>query len=214
MKWAVIVILIVVSIVSTFLKARKNKQQREEQARREEERKRQYYGTTAEPRVRTLPVTEKVPTKSETNTGSEFKPIVDPFENVAVPEEGSLSPAQYYEWLCDYRAAEKAGVHRPIKTGKLSPFAGRLSKTDELAYLYKLSGFAPQNSLVRYPVEEKTKPINPTCLLRNDMHGSYPLDAKFSVHVQKPTRSAVSYAIPSKDPSAHDTFTSFYKDKN
>ena len=209
MKWAIIVILIVASIVSTFIKARKNRQRREEEMRREEERKRQYYGTTTEPRVRTLPVTEKASTPE-----SPFRPIADPFENVAVPEEGSLSPAQYYEWLCDYNAAEKAGVHRPIKTGKPSPFAVRLSKTDELAYLYKLSGFTPQNSLPRTPIDEKVKPQNPTSLLRNEMRGSYPLDTKFSVHTDKPRRYAVSFPVYPKDPNAASNFVSFYIDKN
>ena len=221
MRTLAIIILVVASIVSIFLTARKNKLRREEEARREEERKRAYYAKTTKPKARTLPVIDKAPNLDKANGNSAKKAAIDPFESigapfegVAVPEEGSLSPAQYYEWLCDFRAAEKAGVRRPIKTGKPSPFAARIARTDEMSYLYKLSGFTPQNSLNRMPIEEKVKPQNPSSLLRNEKPVSFTLDPKFSLPPETIKHAAVSFDIYPKDPSSCDTFTSFYKDKN
>lgn len=217
MQFAWITLLIVVSIVWTIFKARKVKREKEEREKRDAERRRTILNPTPPPTKKpTPPHSGSKPENPfpEFDANAVAPKIADPFESVLKSGDGSLSPAQYNEWLLDFKIAEKEGVSRPVKSGKLSPFARYLAKTSELGYLYKLSGFTPQNSLSRLPVDEKLKPQNPTCLLKNEKHVPSSLEAKFTIPPEKIKYKALSFEIYPKNPNNSDIFVSFYKDKN
>lgn len=138
----------------------------------------------------------------------------DPFAGVRSEETGTLSPAQYNEWLLDFAAAERAGAPRPAK-GSTRPIFARYLLDSGFSYrqLRKLCGYTPQNRLNGTLPPEKIKPAAISCLWQNAHVPLPPQESKSAVrHVELP-QQAIIMPLSRKDvPRAE--YESFYIGKD
>ncbi len=203
-----IVVVVIVGIVISAVRAEKLKKQKEEERRRKEEQRTSVYQSTAVAKKKPPVSTASV---KRTDPFPAYK--TDPFARAA-EEKATLSSAQLNEWLLDFAAAEKAGAKRPA--AKTRPVYARTLHASGFSYrqLRKLRGFVPQNRLHPIDCLPKRKPAALSCLLRNENFVPLPQEEKLRFFTAVADTYDCAYPLPPKDPTAHETYVSFYRGRD
>lgn len=184
MRVVVLVVAIIISIGISIFRAKNIVKRREEEKRQHAEKTKRLHEEYDELQDSPRSVS------AENAAPEETKPAIpnfgdDPFAAYRTENTGTLSPAQYNEWLLDFISAERAAYPRPPRSAEIVPFARYLQQAEFcLADLYK--------------TEAATKLF------------MLPEKAGESEDIQRAHRMP----LPVKEEDTDFIFTSFYKDKN
>ncbi len=201
-----LIVIIGVSVVVSVLKFKKLGQMKEEERKREEER---FKARSAPKASAPKPVASR---KKTSDPFPDYRP--DPFA-VADSYAGTLSPAQFNEWLLDFAAAEKAGAARPERTDAKPVFARYLFENGfSYRLIRKIRGYAPQNRLAGVRFAKKDRPKLPECSVRNDEIALPPQEPKPAPNEIWVRQRVAVEILPKKDiKSMQAQFESFYMGK-
>ncbi|MDE6399167.1 MAG: hypothetical protein K2L51_07590 [Clostridiales bacterium] len=209
-----IVIIVIASVIGTVVRAKKTEQQRKEEERRKAER---HTPNATQKKTVTTPPSKPQPTaaKKSAQGGDPFPAYrADPFAAAQGEKTGTLSPAQYNEWLIDFTLSERTGAKFARHTDR-PKFARYLHESGfSHRVLRKTRPHVPQNRLACALPAPKRKPAVTEVAANNDGFVPLPLEKKTARAFADALPQRTAFLPLAAKSAAQARYESYYKGKD